>query len=199
MSTSTKPTKSEAQQDASEIAIQVLRKQGIYKAVPSVYAKLTKDNDEKEKNTEKDDVLKIIEDENNINAQFPTKGKAKYQSKYTSTVLGLYARKRDIKGIKEALSMGADVNAEDNIGMTCTDLLLIGVYNYKFVKRALKLFLKSKDGYLYVSKDVYKTYFLPYKKNTEEGDETIFEKVKPKEKAKDEKKDEEESKENPEE
>jgi len=151
--------KIDAQQNAATLALESLRKEGYVKKVPKMYAKLLKDSpqdtEEKDVTTEKD-VLKVCLSPERINEQFFTRGKSKYQNKYTSTVLGMYCRKRDYVGIKLCVSMGADPNEKDIEGLTCTDLLLIGAIDEKIVRKVIKKFSAVKE--VIISKDVYDVY-----------------------------------------
>lgn len=151
--------KAEAEQLASAEAIKVLEKQGYIKYPPKIYAKLT-DPNWKDKPTQLQDVLKICEKHENINEQFFTKGKSKHQPKYTSTVLGLYCRKRDYEGIKIVLQMGADINVPDIEGVSPADLLLIGRYDKTFVEKIFRVFYQI--GMININKNVYDIYGKKY-------------------------------------
>lgn len=154
--------KADAQQIAASEAIKNLANQGFIKYTPRVYAKFSGDYQENE--TTQKDVLKIIESVQNINEQFPTKGKSKYQSKYTSTALGHYCRERDYDGIKICLDMGANPNTVDSEDLSCTDLLFIGPVDEKFVKKVCKKFLKLTTE-LSISEPVRRVYLSQYTKN----------------------------------
>lgn len=152
--------KSDAQQMAATDAIENLRQQGFVKYAPRIYAKFSGDyKDDGE--TTAEDIIRIVGSPVNINEQFPTRGKSKHQSKYTSTVLGKYARERDYEGIKLALKMGADPNVPDSEGLSALDLLLIGPVDVKLVKKVMKKFLKSNPN-LTIFTNIYDVYYSKY-------------------------------------
>lgn len=121
--------KADAEQNAASVALKTLECQGFIKYAPSIYAKFA-DNRRDEKQTEINDILQIIGDKEKINDSFFTKGKSKYQSKYTSPVLINYCRKKDYQGIKLCMGLGADPNKTDSDGMTPLDILLLNNSNY---------------------------------------------------------------------
>lgn len=154
--------KADAQQLAAADALKNLSRQGHVKKPPKIYAtlngKTSPVSPENERVTSRDDVLKSCEnDEEKINDQFYTRGKSKYQNKYTSTVLGMYCRKRDYSGIKECIKLGADPNILDIEELTCTDLLLIGDINEKLVKKVVKKFCKVVDK-VKIHKNIFEVY-----------------------------------------
>lgn len=151
--------KANAQQNAASEALKNLAKEGFVKYPPRIYARMSKANYE-EKETTKQDVLKICETEGKINEQFFTKGKSKYQPKYTSTALIFYCRQRDLKGIKECVAMGANPNVKDSEGLSALDILLIGRTDKDLVNQVLKEF--SRFPKLDMSEIVYQIYSLPY-------------------------------------
>lgn len=152
--------KADAQQEAAKSAIRNLAQQGYKKHAPRIYAYFSGDREE-EKTTE-ESVISMIENKKNIDEQYQTRGKSKYQCKYTSTVLAKYCRERDYDGIKICLKCGADPNVKDSEGMTSTDLLLIGKTDEVFVKKVLKRFLKVEDR-LEINKHIFKVYYSLYK------------------------------------
>jgi len=162
-------TKTEAKQVASEMAIKTLENRGIYKLPPSIYAKFSamiKGEEVKDVKTDKNNILKICEDEKNINNQFFTQGRSKSEifQKYTSTPLAFYVKKRDMKGIEICLELGADPNIVNSVGLTCLDLLLLGASDEegkKFVKKVFKKFRESSEE-LKVHKGVFDVYWGMY-------------------------------------
>jgi dsRNA-specific ribonuclease len=144
--------KPDAEQAASTNALKNMAAIGYIKHVPNIYSKF---NETEKKQTDKSDVLKIIKDPKLINEQLFTRGKSKYQNKYTSTVLNHYCRKRDWSGIKHCIIMGADPNIKDSEGMTSGDMLLIGKKTQTMMIRALE-FMKIKTGNrINIHKNVY--------------------------------------------
>lgn len=153
--------KADAQQAAAAAAIEELRRQGYIKHAPRIYAKFSGDFKESPRKTSNADVLRIIGDAKQIDEQFPTKGKSKYQSKYTSTALGKYCRDRDYNGIKACLKLGANPNVPDSEGLSAFDLLLIGPVDEKLVKKVLKKFLLAEKT-LNVTVSVLRVYYSRY-------------------------------------
>lgn len=151
----TSTLKADAQQIAAGQAIEILKKQGYEKFSPKIYAKFSGEYKEVERDTERKDVFAVIGTEENINEQFPTRGKSKYQNKYTSTVLSKYCDELDLEGIKIALEMGADPTIVDSDGLYPMDRLLLANADRKLVKKVKKLFGKR----FVVSKDVYDSKF----------------------------------------
>ena len=152
--------KADAEQAAAQDALKNLARHGYVKYAPAIYSKFASANKEKVATAEKD-VLKIVQKTEDINSQFFTRGKSKYQNKYTSTALGHYARKRDVEGIKICMKMGADPCVPDSDGMTPLDGLFIGPVNVKRVKKCSKLMLKW-GGKLTMNKNVRGVYFSKY-------------------------------------
>lgn len=157
--------KADAQQSAATDALKNLEKQGFSKKAPEIYLKL-EENSEIINKTDKKDILDICKNAESINEQFLTRGKNNYQNKYTSTALGLYCRKRDYEGIKQCLALNANPNIMDSEGMSCSDLVIIGVPHYKLVYKCLEKFLKSNDK-LFIQKNVYDIYFKVFYLETE--------------------------------
>jgi len=134
--------KPEAEQIASAKALEILRRKGIQKFVPSFYLSFCEKDEKSEKEITKEEILETLKGAD-INAQFPTIHKTKYQNKYTSSLLGKYCRDRNLSGIKMCLKLKADSNSLDSDGMSCFDLLLIGTKLLKiYVKIAKKFFTK---------------------------------------------------------
>lgn len=113
----------DAEQKASEIAIDVLRKEGLVKHPPRIYTLLMDDSKDKEPivTTEKD-VLRICQNFRNINDQFQTKGK---KNKYTCTPIFHFLQNEDVKGFEICLDNGANPNLKDVFGLTSFDSVLI--------------------------------------------------------------------------
>ncbi len=114
----------DAEQKASEIAIETLRKEGLVKHPPRIYSNLN-DNEAENKNekeTTMKDVLRICQNVSNINLQFQTKGK---KNKYTCTPIFHFIQSEDITGFELCLNNGADPNLTDVFGLTCLDAVLI--------------------------------------------------------------------------
>jgi len=181
-------TKKDAEQQAAEAALRKLAKDGFKKKVSGLYLRIQKDAEERspsvkgktpngekgEKGEEKgedkedetpseEDIKRIIESKSvegnpDINSQIYTKGKSKYKTEYTSTLLGMYCRKRDYGGITACLSLGASPNEVDIEGLSCLDLLLIGEHNPKFVKKVIKAFKVVCSKKLLIHPEVKKHY-----------------------------------------
>ena len=164
--------KADAEQVAAADALKNLAAQGYIKHAPSIYARFAGTRKEEKRKTDKTDILKIIESPAKINEQFFTRGKSKYQSKYTSTALTHFCRKRDLVGIKVCLEMKADPNIPDSEGMTATDTLFIGVVREKVVYRAISAML-DVHNLLDVHKNVFKVYYSQYE-GTELDDPDFF-------------------------
>lgn len=170
--------KAEAQQIGAKRALETLAKQGYVKYVPAIYEKFSHGDVAVEK-TEKEDVVRMMRNcttedckggKDHVNHQFYTRGKSKYQSKYTSTILGHYCRKRDYLGIKICLEMGAKVDIPDSEGMYPVDLLVIGKVEEKLVKKVLKKMRETVDLTtvdLKMNKSVWERYFSLYDYGTE--------------------------------
>jgi dsRNA-specific ribonuclease len=151
--------KPDAEQVAASNALKHMAENGYVKQIPSIYSKFNKNESTP---TEKSDILKIIKCENKINDQFFTRGKSKYQGKYTSTILNNYCRKRDWSGIKHCMIMGADPNITDSEGMTCCDMLLIGDTIKTMMIRAIEFMTKSAGYKLKVHKNIWDMYGVNY-------------------------------------
>lgn len=164
--------KADSQQNGAMDALQNLAKQGFVKKPPGIYTKFS--GVKKTEKTTSGDVLRWCEnDPKKINDQFHTRGKSKFQNNYTSTVLGMYCRKRDYEGIKEALALGANPNILDSEGLSATDSILIGEKNDLLIRKVLKKFMLAtkgtgipSDGVLECQESVYENYytFLDYEK-----------------------------------
>lgn len=153
--------KADAEQIASDDALKNLAKQGYIKYAPAIYSKFAGTRKEEKSKTTEQDILRIIESPEKINEQFFTKGKSKYQCKYTSTALIHYCRKRDIHGIKKCLEMKADPNIQDSEEMFPLDVLLIGQKKEKLIYKAIKGML-MKGCKLNIHRNVFENYYKLY-------------------------------------
>lgn len=156
----TAPLKDEAEQLTANNALETLANQGYVKHAPTVYAKFSGKYIPQPHTTNEKDVLRICETKENINNQFPTRGKSKYQNKYVSTPLIHFCRERDIDGVSICLEMGADTNIYDYIGMTALDVLFIGPKDEKTVKKVMKKLLVKNP--LVMNQNVYDSYYKQY-------------------------------------
>ena len=160
--------KADAQQNASNNALLFLAKQGWSKPIPKIYQKFSGVNSE---NTDDDDILnpKKIKDVwgDNINDLHSTKEKSKYQSKYQSTPICLYARKRNHIGINCCLELGANPNISDTDGLYTTDLLFIGKTDVDKVKNILSVLLKKHKERLKITLQVFDMYYVTYRTEDE--------------------------------
>lgn len=152
--------KADAEQAAASVALKQLAEIGFVKHVPTIYSKFN--NAIKETKTEQSDILKIIRDPEKINDQFPTRGKSKYQSKYTSTILNHYCRKRDWSGIKHCIQLGADPDIVDSEEMTSIDMLMIGDVLERMIPRTLEYISVSSGKKLNIHKNIYDQYGIKY-------------------------------------
>lgn len=154
--------KADAEQAAAEQALQTLADQGFVKLAPEIYTQFIDNTVDDKKMATRDTVIRDIGgDLANINEQFATRGKSKYQAKYTSTVLAKYCRERNREAIKIALKLGADPNVEDFDGLSSLDLLLIGHIEPKFVAKVMKNMLKRTKK-LNIQRNVYEVYYKKY-------------------------------------
>jgi len=153
--------KADAEQAAASDALKNLAMQGYIKHAPSIYSRFETTNKDERKKTSEQDVIRMIGSPSQINDQFFTRGKSKYQNKYTSTALIHYCRKRDISGIRICIDMKADPNIRDSEGMTALDTLLIGVVREKTITRAIKAMLSIANT-LEVHKNVLNIYYSQY-------------------------------------
>lgn len=156
--------KDEAEQVAAGDALSNLASQGYIKHAPAIYARFSGKTKAIPRETNRNDVLRICERPEAINDQFPTRGKSKYQSKYTSPPITHFCRKRDLKGIELCLEMGANPNKVDFIGMTAVDALFIGDVDEIVVKKILKALLTVYSS-LCMHKNVFDTYYVKYQRS----------------------------------
>jgi len=152
--------KADAEQVAAADALKNLAAQGYIKYAPAIYARFAGTRVEEKQKTTQSDVVKMIGSSDQINSQFQTRGKSKYQSKYTSTALIHYCRKRDLAGIKVCIEMKANPNVRDSEGMTALDTLLIGSIKEKTIAKAMSVLLET--GKLEVHESVLRVYYSQY-------------------------------------
>jgi dsRNA-specific ribonuclease len=173
--------KSDAQQNAALAAIAFLAKQGWSKPVPKIYQRFSccAESDINDRSSDSSDNELI--DYNNlkdlwgddINLMQSTKEKSKYQSKYQSTPISLYTRKRNLNCISTCLDMGADPNISDSDGMYPIDLLFIGKTDVTTVKNILTIILnkqkkcKDNNSSIKIHSQVFDMYFHAYRKEDE--------------------------------
>lgn len=174
-------TKPEAQQIAAENGIVFLRDRGYTKHPPAIYGRIQRiQNGEeltltKDSTTTEDDVQTFFrrnivpESSGGIDSHVFTRGKSKYRKVYSSTMLGMYCRKRDFEGIQICINQSADPNCTDSEGLTCIDLLLLGAIDTRFVKTVLRLFKKSKKDVLKISKNILLSKYCYYKTDDQRG------------------------------
>lgn len=148
--------KADSEQIAATEALKTLASQGYVKFTPSIYSRFS--GTLSKKTTGKEDVLRIIGSEEKINDQFFTKGKSKYQNKYTSTALIFYCRKRDLEGVELCLEMKASPNLKDSEEMTALDMLFIGSFERD------KVFVIFQKLLLNGETDIHKNIFDVYAK-----------------------------------
>lgn len=151
--------KADGEQNAAAVALDLLKKQGWSKPVPSVYTRFNNASDEKEASLDTQTIKKLWGSD--MNALQTTREKSKYQSKYQSTPLALYCRTRKIDGVKACLDLGADHNVPDSEGMFPTDLLFIGKTDESVVKKILKRMFEKTDT-LKMHQQVFTVYFTGY-------------------------------------
>jgi len=151
--------KADGEQNAAAAALDLLKKQGWSKPVPSVYTLFNNASDEKEASLDTQTIKKLWGSD--MNALQTTREKSKYQSKYQSTPLALYCRTRKIDGVKACLDLGADHNVPDSEGMFPTDLLFIGKTDESVVKKILKRMFEKTDT-LKMHQQVFTVYFTGY-------------------------------------
>jgi dsRNA-specific ribonuclease len=151
--------KSDAQQQAARSALQILQSQGWCKPAPEIYRRFSNGISTTEENIDK----KTITDKwgEDLNLLQSTKEKTKYQSKYQSTPLSYYCRKRNLEGVKLCINMGCRTDIADTEGMYPLDLLLIGSVDENRVFKIFRwLYRGSKsDIGVKMNKSIYNMYF----------------------------------------
>lgn len=153
--------KADARQAASANALNTLALQGWRKPVPRIYQMFSKDNGQVDVKVDRKHIVETWGDD--INKLQFTKGKTKYQSKYASTPLALYCRKRNWEGIRTCLEMKADPNICDTDGMTPLDLLFIGKVDEDNLEKMMKLMVAG-GSLLILKKEVFDMYYSQYRK-----------------------------------
>jgi dsRNA-specific ribonuclease len=147
--------KIDAQQHASLEALCNLRRQNIFKNIPVIYEQF------EDGFVPKKVITPEYIKENwgyNINSMQESKEKSKYQS----TVLSLYCRKRNLSGVKSALQLNADMSIRDVDGMTPLDLLFIGKVDENTVKNIFSIIVEYGQK-LEMNTAVYTNYYERYK------------------------------------
>lgn len=178
--------KADAQQNASASALRFLNQQGWYKPVPKVYRmfnegvseEMSKITPERIKEEWKQLDAVTGEYKFDINEQRSTRDKTKYQSKYTSTLLGMYCRKRMFDGVESCLKLGADPNIPDSDGLYPMDSLLVGETDHKTVSRILQLFRTPGRQKLSVTTGVVQRYGRYYRSEDFVGEQGLFKMLK---------------------
>lgn len=158
--------KADAQQHAAAVGLATLNKQGWVKPVPPIYMRFNNNDDKKtDFDSEFESQIKDFSSQTvDINSLQSTREKTKYQSKYQSTSLAAYCRKRSIPCVKALMELGADPNIPDSDGMYPTDLLFIGKVDEKTVSTIVKLLSTTPKGVqkLLVSRQVKNMYISSY-------------------------------------
>jgi len=155
--------KADAQQNAASAALKKLNSQGWVKPIPAFYQKILSGVRTEHK-------IRITPEHiiarwgGNINGLYLTKGKKKYQTKYVSTVLALYCRRRNLSGVITALEMKADPNIVDTDGLTPLDLLFIGKIQPKIVKKIMKKLIEFGSNGI-IQQGIFKAYYTKYNKS----------------------------------
>ena len=107
----------DAEQKASETAIETLKKEGLIKHPPYIYSTLTE-----EKPTTERDILRICHSLDKVNDVFQTKGK---KDKYTCSSIFHFLQHEDMTGVQLCLKNGANPNIQDAFGLTCLDVIML--------------------------------------------------------------------------
>ena len=157
--------KADAQQHAAAVALETLNKQGWVKPVPPIYRRFNNDDKKTDFDSEFESLIKDFSSQTvDINSLQSTREKTKYQSKYQSTSLAVYCRKRSVPCVKALMELGADPNIPDSDGMYPTDLLFIGKVDEKIVSTIVKLLSTTPKGVqkLLVSRQVKNMYISSY-------------------------------------
>jgi len=157
--------KADAQQHAAAVGLATLNKQGWAKPVPPIYRRFNC----KDKKVDCDsEFVSLLEDiksgGTDIDDLYTTKEKTKYQSKYQSTAITAYCRKRSVPCVQALMKLGANPNIPDSDGMYPTDLLFIGKVDEKTVSTILRLLSTTPKGVqkLLVSRQVKNMYISRY-------------------------------------
>jgi len=159
----TASTAKDAEQYASQQALNYLTKKGIMKKPPRIYKYFSQGKVPEEPQLTVEDIktemkaLDIID----INTMIQTK-KTKYQVEYKSTLLCKYCRLRNESGVKACIQLNANPNISDSNGLTPIDLLFLGKIDRKTVRPILSaLWVKSNRKEIHAN--IYENYYLFYK------------------------------------
>lgn len=142
--------KIDAQQIAATNALAALAQKGIVKRVPAIYTRFltattsaaatdtaamtdTKMTDTKStvvpQSVIRNEIFRLCggsTDKQKINEVIQARGKTKFQNKYSSTVLAVFARRRSLDGIRMCMELGSDPSIPDSTGLSLLDLLFMG-------------------------------------------------------------------------
>ena len=166
-------TKQEAERTASTHAIQFLKTKGIYRDQPRDYAILDQTNSfiEPEPEITTDRIIEVyrqkqilhddsqLPDDFKINEQYQTK--FQYGNRdYTSTIIGMYCRARNVSGVLACLELNADPAIPDKNGCSIVDLLFIGPIEEKKVKKIFKAITASAA--LPIQRSIYDFFYKQY-------------------------------------
>jgi hypothetical protein len=154
--------KADAQQKAAAAALTLLNSQGYVKLAPEVYRRFAAGHEKKVKEWTADDLRRqMARSEVGIDDLVVTKKKTKYQSRYMSTRVAEFCRKRNRSGIEACLELKADVNIEDVDGMKPLDLLFIGKVQPKRVKKIMRRLIKAGCD-MEIDAQVFRFYYTKY-------------------------------------
>lgn len=154
-------TKSGAQQDAAQKALDQLKNQGYIKYNPKIYRQMESGVKEEQKVTV--EYIKTMMErmkDYNINSLHISE-RIKYQNNYNSTWLAKYCKERNLSGVEACLSLGADPNIKDSVGMTPLELLFIGKKEPEVVGKIFKKLVKHKVK-LKLDEQIYDSYYKQY-------------------------------------
>lgn len=158
--------KSDAQQHAAAVGLLTLNKQGWKKPVPPIYMRFNNGIDKKnDYDSEFESLLKDIKSGvTDVDAMYASKEKTKYQSKYQSTSIASYCRKRLIPYVQALMELGANPNIPDSDGMYPVDLLFIGKVDEKTISTILQILSRTPKGVqkLFVTEQVKNMYISSY-------------------------------------
>ena len=143
--------KADAQQKAAANALENLAKQGWVKQSPAIYRRFASGEEVKHA----DNFSSITR--SNVDEMYTTRDKTKYQSKYMSTRLAGYCRKRNLAGVTKCMSLHANTSILDSHGLSPLDLLFIGKIDIPVVKEIFK-----KIGPGVIQRTVFEAYYVKY-------------------------------------
>lgn len=152
--------KSDAQQKAADEALRLLNSQGYVKPPPEVYRRFAAGQDKKKIDWTVDTLVRKM-GENGIDELVLTKKKTKYQSRYMSTRVAEFCRKRNRSGVEACIELKANVNIPDSDGMRPFDLLFIGQIQPKRVKKIMRRLVKSGME-MKMDRQVFDNYYVKY-------------------------------------